>query len=215
MTSTTRVTAGVVAGVLSLAVTGAAAFAAFEPRDVTPSTVAVDTTTSPEPTQPVVPSPQPRARAMAARVKAILDQLVRKGTITRAQEDAIVQAFTDAAGGQAKSARKILASIVRRLMKASAGYLGLPPGQLRHQLAAGKTLGQIADATPGTSRDGLIAALTRDVDAKIDQLASSGTITADRAATLKAKVPDRLAKLVDRVFTPPGSGRGASPIPAT
>lgn len=201
MTSTTKVTAAVVAGVLSLAVTGAAAFAAFQPSDATPAAPAVDTGAATAQTHPAAPRD---------RIKDVLDKLVQNGTITRAQEDAIVQAFKDAGG---KDGRKILASVVKGLMKASADYLGLPPGQLRQQLAAGKTLGQIADATPGKSRDGLIAALTTDVNAKIDQLVANGTITADRATAIKAKVPDRLAKLVDHVFKLPG--KAPVPSPAT
>ncbi len=35
---------------------------------------------------------------------------------------------------------------------------------------------------------------------KIDQLAADGKLSADRAATVKAKVPDRVDKLVNRVF---------------
>ncbi len=203
MTSTTKVTAAVVAGVLSLAVTGAAAFAAFQPSDATPAQTAIDTGSATAQTHPTT------ARD---RIKDVLDKLVQNGTITQAQEDAIVQAFTDAAGKD-KDGRKILASVLRSLMKTSADYLGLPPGQLRQQLMAGKTLGQIADATPGKSRDGLIAALTTDVNSQIDRLVANGTITADRAAALKAKVPDRIAKLVDRVFKRPG--KAPTPSPAT
>ncbi|MDE3113748.1 MAG: hypothetical protein KGK34_12480 [Chloroflexota bacterium] len=205
-------TAAVVAGVLGLAVSGAAAFAAFQPSDAPTAMPATNVgTTAAAPATDTATTTARAHPAGADRVKAILDKLVQNGTITQAQEDAIVQAFKDAAGGKDKDGAKILASVVKGLMKASADYLGLPPGQLRQQLAAGQTLGQIADATAGKSRDGLIAALTTQVDAKIDQLAAKGTITADRAATIKAKVPDRLAKLVDHVFKRPGKAPKASP----
>src|SRR5205823_8883113 len=42
---------------------------------------------------------------------------------------------------------------------AAVAYLGLTPAQVQTDLAAGKTLAQIAAATSGKSADGLIAAL--------------------------------------------------------
>jgi hypothetical protein len=45
------------------------------------------------------------------------------------------------------------------LLAAASGYLGVPAGQLRGELASGKTLAQIADATPGKSEAGLVSAL--------------------------------------------------------
>jgi hypothetical protein len=45
------------------------------------------------------------------------------------------------------------------LLTSASGYLGIPATQLRSELASGKTLAQIADATPGKSEAGLVAAL--------------------------------------------------------
>jgi len=45
------------------------------------------------------------------------------------------------------------------LRMAAASYLGTAPGELAAKLRSGLTLGQIADATPGHSRAGLIDAL--------------------------------------------------------
>ncbi len=45
------------------------------------------------------------------------------------------------------------------LLATATSYLGIPASQLRGELEAGKTLGQVADATPGRSEAGLIAAL--------------------------------------------------------
>jgi len=44
-------------------------------------------------------------------------------------------------------------------LQAAADYLGTNAGDLRTQLQAGKTLGQVADATSGKSRDGMIDAI--------------------------------------------------------
>ncbi len=45
------------------------------------------------------------------------------------------------------------------VLSAASAYLGVPVSQLRAELAGGKTLAQIANATPGKSAAGLVAAL--------------------------------------------------------
>jgi hypothetical protein len=53
------------------------------------------------------------------------------------------------------------------LVSAASSYLGLTPAQLKEQLRSGKTLAQIAAATPGKSEAGLVAAMLAAVKAKI------------------------------------------------
>lgn len=53
------------------------------------------------------------------------------------------------------------------LRQAAAAYLGLAPRQLTEELASGKTLAQIANATPGKSEAGLLAAMVAAVKAKL------------------------------------------------
>lgn len=45
------------------------------------------------------------------------------------------------------------------LLAAASAYLGVPAGRLRSEVASGKTLAQIAAATPGKSETGLVSAL--------------------------------------------------------
>jgi hypothetical protein len=76
-----------------------------------------------------------------------------------------------------------------RDLLAAASYLGLSATQVKGEVQAGKSLAQIADATPGRSRAGLIAVL----------------VAANRA-TLEAalaSLPKRVAAKVDAV---PGAG---------
>jgi hypothetical protein len=68
------------------------------------------------------------------------------------------------------------------LSAAASSYLGVPASQLRSELAAGRTLGQIAAATPGKSEAGLIAALV--AAAKL------------RLHGAEAKVPARVESIV-------------------
>jgi hypothetical protein len=53
------------------------------------------------------------------------------------------------------------------IIQAAAGYLGLAPSQLGEQLRQGKSLAQIAAATPGKTEAGLVAAIVEAVKAKI------------------------------------------------
>ena len=87
------------------------------------------------------------------------------------------------------------------LLAAGRSYLGVPIADLRSQLAAGKSLGDIANATNGKSRDGLVAALTNAANARIDQAASDKKLTADQTKTLKDKVAAEVVTFVDRKMT--------------
>jgi hypothetical protein len=82
-------------------------------------------------------------------------------------------------------------------LAAAATYLGITQADLGTKLRAGQTLAQIANATSGKSRDGLIAALVADATAKIDAAQKAGTITADQATQLKANLTARETQLVD------------------
>jgi hypothetical protein len=55
----------------------------------------------------------------------------------------------------------------KRLLSTAAAYLGTPATQLRSELQSGKTLAQIADATPGKSEAGLVQALIAARKAKL------------------------------------------------
>ncbi len=53
------------------------------------------------------------------------------------------------------------------MIQAASSYLGLTPAQIAEQLHQGKSLAQIAAATPGKSEAGLVAAMTAAVKSKI------------------------------------------------
>jgi hypothetical protein len=77
----------------------------------------------------------------------------------------------------------------------AAGYLDVSPAQLRADLKSGKTLGQVADATPGKSEAGLIEALA----------AVGRRQLAARASSLTGRVTAE----VRRPYGPGGLARGA------
>ena len=90
---------------------------------------------------------------------------------------------------------------------AAATYLGLSEADLRTKTAGGQTLAAIANATAGKSRDGLVAAIVADANAKIDQAQKDGKITADQATAAKTNLAARIAAEVDST-RPPGPGFG-------
>ena len=106
-------------------------------------------------------------------------------------------------------------------LAAAAKYLGITEADLHTKLQGGQTLAQIAAATTGKSRDGLIAALVADENAKIDQAQKDGRLTADQATQLKSNVTTRVVAIVDGTmpafpgFGPGGHGpRGNAPRPS-
>ena len=97
-------------------------------------------------------------------------------------------------------------NVIGNSLEAAATYLGTTLTDLETKMRAGQSLAQIANATAGKSRDGLVNALTADATAKIDAAQKAGTITADQATQLKSDLATRLAQLVDNA-RPPFPGR--------
>jgi hypothetical protein len=91
-------------------------------------------------------------------------------------------------------------------LSVAATYLGTTTDDLRTKMQAGQTLAQIAAATSGKSRDGLVAALTTDAQAKIAAAQTAGTITADQATELANELADKITRFVDS--TRPQGPRG-------
>lgn len=126
----------------------------------------------------------------------VLHELVGKGVITKDQAEQILRAFDPAAGhqGDGDRARRFLGNV----MQTSADYLGLTGEQLKEQLKSGKSLARIAAATPGKSRDGLIATLTKAAEAQIKAAVAAGTLTPAQAEEARTKVTVAIVRIVDR-----------------
>lgn len=85
---------------------------------------------------------------------------------------------------------------------AAATYLGTTSADLETKTDAGQSLAAIANATVGTSRDGLIQALVADATTKIEQAKTNGTITAAQATQLESTLTARITADVDKVESP-------------
>jgi len=175
------------AGFLGAGLLGGVAFAAVPATTDTAWTIAPN----------IAPSAQTTDEKARAELKAVLDALVAKNVITQAQEDAIVSALT-----ADRAAHPKLREFIGAVATESVRYLGLPADQVKQQLRAGKSLGEIANATAGKSRDGLVADLDAKAKDRIQAAVDSGTITQAQADQLTPKVMDGIVKLVDHQGAP-------------
>ena len=174
------------AGFLGAGLLGGVAFAAVPNASTNAALTAADTTAA-----------QSTVEAARAKLKAALDALVAKNVITQAQEDAIISALT-----ADRAAHPKLREFVGDVAKESVSYLGLPADQVKQQLHAGKSLGDIANATAGKSRDGLLADLDAKAKDRIQAAVAAGTITQAQADQLTPKVDAGIVKIVDHKGSP-------------
>ena len=164
-------------------------------------------------------------QASRTKLKAILDGLVTKGTITQAQEDAILQAVTAAEptpkpNVQNTKPRTTLPSVmsfIGDLTKAASAYLGMDTTTLLTQLRGGKSVADVANglSAQGKNAQGLIDTLTKTANGKLDAAVAANKLTADQAATLKPKIAAEITTFVNRSFTKPVLPRPFAPAKPT
>lgn len=143
-------------------------------------------------------------------VNAAIDKALAANTITKAQSD---KAKADAPGHIAKFVDHVyeqrpapktttrvprVAEFVGDAISVARDYLGISQTDLIKAMREGKSLGDIANATAGKSRDGLVAQLTTAANAKIDKAMTNGKLTAEAATALKGQVGSAVNVLVDR-----------------
>lgn len=162
--------------------------------------------------------------ALVAQETSELAQAVKDGRLTQAQADQIQQSLrqrvTDRVngtgfgrgpggpggpgfGGHGHGPGGDLA--------AAATYLGISQDALVTDLRSGKTLGQVADATAGKSKAGLVAALVAQEKAELAGAVANGRLTQAQADRLSAVLEQRVTNLVDGTFPPHPGGPPAAP----
>ena len=163
--------------------------------------------------------------ASRTKLKAILDGLVTKATITQAQEDAILQAITAAEptpkpnvpNSKPRTTVPGVMSFIGDLTKAASDYLGMDTMTLLTQLRGGKSVADIANglSAQGKNAQGLIDTLTKTANDKLDAAVAASKLTADQAATLKPKIAAEITTFVNRSFTKPVLPRPFAPVKPT
>ena len=87
----------------------------------------------------------------------------------------------------------------RATVKVVTDTLGVSREELRTAMQGGQTLTEYATSL-GKDPQTLVDALTNAATTKLDQLVADGTITQERADTVKGKLPARIDKLMNRQF---------------
>ncbi len=77
------------------------------------------------------------------------------------------------------------------------GYLGLSATQIKADLKAGKTLAQIADATPGKNAAGLVSAIMASLKTKLDAAVTAGKLSATTESTILTRLNTKVTAVVN------------------
>ncbi len=189
-------------GAFTTALAGGVAFASFQAPPADQATM------TPPGAGALADRESPRTK-----IKATLDALVAKRTITQAQEDAILKALDDQAAAP-KPKTPTIRPFIGHLTGTAATYLGINERDLAAQLRTGKSIAAITAATPRKSVSELAALLTKNANDKIDQAVSTKKLTADQAGALKTKVAGEVTKFLEHSFTKPAP-RPAAPLQPT
>jgi uncharacterized protein (DUF433 family) len=140
--------------------------------------------------------------AVVAALDARIQAAVTSGKITAEQatklEAAVAKRVPKAVDATLRQLHRH--RVIRAAVDVSAETIGITPAELRSQLAAGKSVAEVAtahDVDPATVVNALVTAGT----ARIDKAVAAGHLDADRAAKLKASLPERAQRFVDHKRT--------------
>jgi hypothetical protein len=133
--------------------------------------------------------------ARAARLRAEVAAGRLSPAIARRRESHLRQRVTERVEGRS---RGLPAGAHQRGLSVAAAYLGISRAKLRSDLRQGRTLAQLASATPGKSAAGLIAALLAAHKAKLDASVTAGRMSATREHQLLRHLGERVAVEVAR-----------------
>jgi len=148
-----------------------------------------------------------RKRIVPVALAGVLAGGVIAGTTAYAATPATATGPTAAAatgnhvrGGHDHLALRTHRRELRRLgVTIAAETIGITHHDLVGELRSGKSIAQVA-AEHNVTTQTVVTALTTAADAKINQAVTDHKLTSARATTIEAGLPNRLDKLVNRVF---------------
>jgi polyhydroxyalkanoate synthesis regulator phasin len=145
------------------------------------------------------------------RIKGVLDGLVADGTISQDQEDKIIAALKEAAPDPGPGFGRRHPRILKAAVETAAKALDMSTDDLKAELKAGKSVADVA-ADKGVALDTVTQALTDAANTAIDKAVADGMLSADRAAEIKAKLPDAITRF-ENATRPEGGFGGRHPGP--
>jgi tellurite resistance protein len=106
--------------------------------------------------------------------------------------------------------RGLRRAVVKTAADAAAATIGVETSDLRAAIKSGQSVGAFAESK-GVSAQSVVDAVTQALNDGIDQAASEGKVTAERAAKAKERVPELAERLVNSV---PKRFQAEAPAPA-
>lgn len=140
-------------------------------------------------------TPAPAAAETDRPLDAVLSGLVADGTISQAQADTLKTRIAEYRKDR-RPIRNAVKGAVKDSVGVAASTIGIDAKDLVKELRSGKSIATVA-AEHEVAEQTVVDAVVADLSSKIDQAVTDGTITAERAATVKAKLPARVTKLVE------------------
>jgi hypothetical protein len=136
-----------------------------------------------------------------AKFKGVLDKLVTDGTITQAQEDAIIQAMKDAAagdkpgrGGPRGGGARL--KVLEGMLQVSADTIHVSVDDLKAALKSGQSVADVANAHSVSPTD-VVTAIVNAGTTKIAQAVTDGKLTQAQADKLTSHLPTAADKFVN------------------
>ncbi|HXV02211.1 MAG TPA: hypothetical protein VFP24_01440 [Gaiellaceae bacterium] len=174
-------------------------------------------------------TPAQLSSALKQALKNRVDEAVKDGRLTKAEGDRLKQVI-DAGGAPSFGLgpprfhqhghfgfRLHGHGPFEQGLTAAADYLGVTRAQLMNELRDGKSLAQVAKAH-GKSADGLVDAVVKQAEQKLDQAVKNGRLTEAEKTEMLAGLKKRITDLVNGRFpAPPRFHRfdrdGRGPLP--
>lgn len=132
----------------------------------------------------------------ASTLDTALSDLVKEGTLTQAQADAVKAKVSENAGGGAKACVGLALLKQSGVAPAVEKLLGMTGKEIRSAYNGGQSLTEIA-ASKNVDRATLVSTIETALNGEIDKLVTNGKFSSAQAATIKADVAAKVEKAVD------------------
>ena len=142
---------------------------------------------------------------MDSKIKKLAAGVALAGALTVSAAGTAFAADSSATGTSTPSTQtanghpRIQAEFRRGAVKVAADTLGVSRQDLRTALKGGQTISEYA-TSQGKDPQTVVDALTTAANTKLDQLVAAGRFSPDLAASIKNKLPTRIATLMNHHF---------------